>query len=80
MKPRVSPSQARRLNLLAAQAAHMLAIPPPVINDHGDRITIGCEPCGLSVDASNTDFGRALVASWPAIHAKDYKPSKVSNP
>jgi len=78
MKPRVSPSQARRLNLLAAQAAHMLAIPPPVIDR--DRISVGCEPCGLSVDASNTDFGRALVASWPAIHAKDYKPSKVSNP
>jgi len=80
MKPRVSPSQARRLNLLAAQAAHMLAIPLPVVNEHGDRISVGCVPCGLSVDANNNDFGRNLVGAWPAIHAKDYKPAKVSNP
>ena len=78
MKPRISPSQARRLNLRAAQAAHMLAIPAPVVD--GTRISVGCVPCGLSVDASNTDFGRALVASWPGIHAKDFKPAKVSNP
>jgi hypothetical protein len=78
MKPRVSPSQARRLNLLAAQAAHMLAIPAPVIDGH--RISVSCAPCGLSVDAPNNDFGRALIADWPAIHAKDYKPAKRSNP
>jgi hypothetical protein len=50
MKPRVSPSQARRLNLRAAQAAHMLAIPPPVID--GLRISVSCIPCSLSVDRS----------------------------
>lgn len=78
MKPRVSPSQARRLNLRAAQAAHMLAIPPPVID--GLRISVSCIPCSLSVDAPNNDFGRAMVNAWPAVHAKDYKPAKVSNP
>jgi len=56
----------------------MLAIPAPVVD--GIRISVVCQPCGLSVDAPNTDFGRALVASWPAIHAKDFKPAKVSNP
>ena len=77
MTDRISPRQARHLNLRAAQAAHMLAIPPPVID--GTRISINCVPCGLSVDAPNNDFGRTLIASWPAVHAQDFKPAKRSN-
>jgi len=57
------------MDLLEARAARAAAIPPPVVN--GDRISVVCEPCGLSVDATNNAFGRAMVAAWPAIHSKD---------
>jgi len=63
---------------LQAQAAAEAAIPAPVVNGH--RISVSCEPCGLSVDCENNAFGRALVNAWPGIHAKDCKPAKVSNP
>jgi len=78
MSPKISASTARQMDLLEAQAAHRKTIPEPVVD--GIRISVTCAPCGLSVDAPNNDFGRALIASWPAIHAKDYKPAKVSNP
>jgi hypothetical protein len=70
----------RHVDKLQAQADAADAIPAPVVSISGDRISVGCKPCGLSVDASNTDFGRALVAAWPGIHAKDCKPARRSNP
>jgi hypothetical protein len=73
MTDRITPRQARRLNLRAAQAAHLIAIPPPVADEY--RISVNCEPCGLSLDCENNEFGRALVASWPAVHAQDFKPT-----
>jgi len=67
----LSPRQARQLDKLERQAAHCKAIPPPVVNGH--RISVSCEPCSLSVDAENNAFGRAMIAAWPAIHAKDVR-------
>jgi len=78
MTDKLSPRQAREMDLLEAQAAHRKTIPEPVVD--GLRISVSCAPCGLSVDAPNNDFGRTLIAHWPAVHAQDYKPAKVSNP
>lgn len=67
-----------KLDTLEAQAAAAAAIPTPAVA--GSRISVGCEPCGLSVDTPNNAFGRAMIAAWPAAHAKDCKaPTKVES-
>lgn len=42
------------------------------------RLSIVCDPCGFSVDTPDNDFGRAMIAAWPATHAKTCPTAKAA--